>query len=75
MKPKLPRRIAGRLKTVAERSSKTQSRSVPDAPHGNLEGNAIAGSVLEIAGDVVGSLEGPRDLGSASKHLRGLGRP
>jgi hypothetical protein len=39
-----------------------------------MEGHAAAGSVLDLAGDVVGSVAGPRDLGSNPKHLRGFGK-
>jgi hypothetical protein len=31
-------------------------------------------SVAEVAGDLVGSLKGPRDLSSNSKHLAGYGK-
>jgi hypothetical protein len=39
-----------------------------------VERAADGGSVLDIIRDLAGSVEGPSDLGSNPRHLRGFGR-
>jgi hypothetical protein len=72
---KLPRVIAGRLRALAQRTGKAQAEILREGLALRLgdEGPA-ANSVLALAGDVVGALEGPADLATSPKHLRGFGR-
>ena len=73
---KLPRPIASRLKALARRSGKPQAQLIREGLAWRLdsEGKAAPGSVLDLAGDATGSLEGPADLATNRKHLRGFGR-
>ena len=72
----LPRPTANRLRTLAKRSGKPQSQLIREGLDMRLgvEGQAAAGSVLDLAGDVTGSVAGPRDLATNPKHLRGFGK-
>jgi Arc/MetJ-type ribon-helix-helix transcriptional regulator len=74
---KLPGGLAARLNAAVRRRSSTRSAVVREALEAHLEsaGEGGAESCLELAGDLVGSLEGlPRDLSSKRRHLRGFGR-
>jgi hypothetical protein len=73
---KLPRPIANRLRTLARRTGKHQAELIREglALRFAVDGRAAAHSVIEAAGDLVGSLAGPRDLGSNPRHLRGFGK-
>ena len=72
----LTRRVANRLKALAKRSGKAQSELIREGLEWRMaiEGRAAAGSVLELAGDLVGALNGPTDLATNAKHLRGFGK-
>jgi hypothetical protein len=56
--------------------SQPVSLKVPRAVANRLKAAARRppGSVVDLVGDLAGSLSGPRDLGSSPKHLRGFGR-
>jgi hypothetical protein len=73
---KLPRPIANRLRSLARRTGKGQSELIREglALRMDAEGGAAAGSVLEVAGDLVGALAGPLDLATHPRHMRGFGR-
>jgi hypothetical protein len=73
---KLPRAVANRLKAAAERSGRPQAELIREGVELRLArvGQVMPDSVLDLVGDLVGSLSGPRDLGSSPKHLRGFGR-
>jgi len=45
----------------------------PTAPYGDAE-ETPKRSFLELAGDLVGCLEGPPDLASNPEHMRGFGK-
>lgn len=73
---KLPRSVAGRLRAVARRSGKPKSEIVREGIELRLRSQAplAAGSVIDAAGDLLGCLDGPRDLATNPRHLRGFGR-
>jgi hypothetical protein len=73
---KLPRVLAGRLRAVARRNGKSQAELIREGLALRLERESARGegSVLDLIEDLVGAVEGPRDLGSNPKHLRGFGK-
>ncbi len=73
---KLSMRLANRLSARARSERSTQSAVVREALERHLaEGVAEkAPSFLELAQDLAGCLEGPADLSSDRRHLRGYGR-
>jgi ribbon-helix-helix CopG family protein len=72
---KLPRALAGRLRALSRKNGQPQAEILREGLALRLEAESSrgAGSVLDLIGDLVGSLRGPRDLGSNPKHLRGFG--
>ena len=72
---KMPEELATRLAAAARRRGMTRSALVRDALESYLRlvgpGN---GSAAELARDLIGVVEGPRDLSQHSKHLKGFGR-
>jgi len=72
---KLPDALAARLTTAVRRRSRTQSEIVREALERHLDAEApLAGSCLDLARDLAGSVSGPADLSSSRRHLRGYGR-
>jgi hypothetical protein len=73
---KVPRVLAGRLRALARKQGKAQSELLREGLALRLEKESALGegSVLDLIEDLVGCLEGPSDLGSNPKHLRGFGR-
>jgi len=73
---KIPNPLAAKLTAAVRRRSTTQSAIVREALEDHLssgrQGNP--GSFLELAGDLIGSVEGPSDLATNKKRLRGFGR-
>lgn len=69
---KLPPELDRRLTRLAEQRGSTRSAVIREA----LEAfaNGTSGSVTSLAGDLVGSLDGPRDLSTSAKYLEGYGR-
>ena len=69
---KLPEDLDRRLTELAERRKTSRSALLREA----LETFAAqpARSVTSVAGELVGSLDGPPDLSTASRHLAGYGR-
>lgn len=75
MKPisiKLPKNLEALLDELARARGMSRSAVVREALQAYAAG-ATTGSVVESAGELVGSLDGPRDLSTAAKHLRGFG--
>jgi metal-responsive CopG/Arc/MetJ family transcriptional regulator len=73
---KLPSALNARLERAAKQGGQTKSGVVREALEGLLGGRRRtrpARSALELAGDLVGSIEGPGDLSTNPKHLEGLG--
>ena len=73
---KIPNPLAARLSAAVRRRGATQSAIVREALEDHLSGGQEGnpGSFLELAGDLIGSLEGPGDLSTNKKRLRGFGR-
>ena len=73
---KLPDALEARLTDRASETGRTKSELVREALvdfFGKENGDG-AGSCFDLARDLAGCVEGPRDLSSNPKHLRGYGR-
>ena len=72
---KLPRSLAGRLRALSRKNGKPQAELLREGLALRLDAETTRhrGSVLDLIEDLVGSLDGPRDLGSNPKYLRGFG--
>lgn len=73
---KLPDSLAARLTSLVKRRGRPQSEVVREAleSHPALAAEAADGSCLDLARDLAGSLDGPPDLSSNSRHKRDYGR-
>ena len=74
---KLSKKLASRLSARAQRQHRTQSAVVREALERLLAEDpkeATEPSFLELAEDLAGCLEGPADLSSNRRHLKGYGR-
>ena len=73
---KIPRPLAARLSAAVRRRKTSQSAIVREALEGHIRSPPLdsAGSFLELAGDLVGSVAGPPDLSTNKGRLRGYGR-
>lgn len=74
---KLPDDLDERLSTAAKRQGTTKSALVRSAIESLLNGKhrvAKGRSFLELAGDIIGSVEGPEDLSTNPKYMEGFGR-
>ena len=73
---KLHESLDSRLTTAARKRGQTKSALVRGALEsflGNDEAVPV-GSCLELAADLIGCSQGPRDLASNKKHMRGYGQ-
>jgi hypothetical protein len=73
---KLSHRLAARLNGAVRRRGRSRSAVVREALEAHLEGSAQAamGSCFDLARDLAGCLEGPADLSTNPRRLRGYGR-
>jgi Arc/MetJ-type ribon-helix-helix transcriptional regulator len=73
---KLPDALDVKLRAVARKRRASKSDVVRAALESYLAGRsgAAARSVLDLAGDLVGCLEGPGDLSYNKKYMRGFGK-
>ncbi len=72
---KMPEELATRLTAAARRRGMTRSALVRDALESYLRRvGARNGSAAEVARDLIGVVEGPRDLSQHSKHMKRFGR-
>ena len=70
---KLPAALSIRLERAAKQRGKSKSEVVRDALEHFLNGDRPI-SALELAGDLVGCAEGPRDLSTNPKYMEGYGK-
>lgn len=73
---KVPDELHARLDALAKQRGQTKSDLVREALElflNNMGETRPAPSALELAGDLVGSIEGPGDLSTNPKYLKGLG--
>lgn len=72
---KLPDELATRIGVVAREMGSNKSEVVRKALEAYLanEPTQRQGSALDLAGDLVGALEGPEDLSHQDVHMRGYG--
>jgi Arc/MetJ-type ribon-helix-helix transcriptional regulator len=74
---KLPEKVLRQLEHTARERGQTKSDVVRAALEQFLNGERPPGrplSALELAGDLVGSAEGPSDLSTHAKHFEGYGK-
>ena len=73
---KVPEKLDLKLAAVAAKRGESKSNLIRTAIESILNANeAIAlSSCLDMAKDLVGSVEGPSDLSCNKKHLRGYGK-
>lgn len=69
---KLPGRLVDALGDLAQHRKVSRSALVREALEARLA--SPRQSVTALAGDLVGSVEGPADLATNSRHMRGFGR-
>jgi len=73
---KLPASLNARLTRTAKQRGQTKSEVVREALETLLNGSdakRTARSALELAGDLVGCIEGPGDLSTNPKYMDGFG--
>ena len=70
---KLPKELAARLNAEARKRGVSRSAFIRNVLGAFLTKPHVGGCVADLAGDLVGSVEGPRDLSSNPKHLDGFG--
>ena len=72
---KMPEELATRLAAAARRRGVTRSALMRDALESYLRRvGAGKGSAADAARDLIGLVEGPRDLSSHTRHMKGFGR-
>ena len=73
---KVPDALDVKLRAVARKRRASKSDVVRDALEGYFAGRhgPAPHSVLDLAGDLVGCLEGPGDLSYNKKYMRGFGK-
>jgi predicted transcriptional regulator len=73
---KVPKALDAQITAAARRSRRSRSDLLREAVTSYLERTHAPrkGSALELAGDLVGSVEGPGDLSWNKKYMRGYGR-
>jgi predicted transcriptional regulator len=69
---KLPDELDRRLTELARRRRTSRSALFREALQGYS--GKTRRSVTAVAGDLVGSLDGPKDLSSSPRHMAGYGR-
>ena len=74
---KVPEALDARLNALARRQSVGRSMIVRRALVrylASVEGRSSEATFLNLARDLAGSVEGPRDLSTAQRHMKGYGR-
>lgn len=68
---KLPQKLDEELSEIAKRRNASRSAILREALQSFARGSKR--SVTALAGDLVGSLRGPKDLSTSRRHLSGYG--
>ena len=73
---KLPEELDAKLSTAAEQRGESKSSVVREAiaSYVGSEGSSSDVSCHDLAKDLAGSFDGPRDLSRNKKYLKGYGR-
>jgi len=73
---KIPEALDSKLEAAVHQRGGTKSALIRQALEAFFreEGKLGGGSVLDLASDLAGSLEGPSDLSCNEKHMEGYGR-
>ena len=73
---KVPEQLDLKLAAVAAKRGETKSDLIRTAINSILKENeaVVPNSCLDLAKDLVGSVEGPSDLSCNKKHLKGYGK-
>lgn len=73
---KVPAKLQKRLKAAANKRKTTQETIIREALELYLKQDKVkvAGSILDLTRDLVGSCEGPEDLSTNKKYMEGFGR-
>jgi metal-responsive CopG/Arc/MetJ family transcriptional regulator len=72
---KMPDELASRLTAAARRRGVSRSALLRDALESYLRlAGAGDGSAARLAGDLIGTVQGPRDLSDNPEHMAGFGR-
>ncbi|NEX15195.1 MAG: hypothetical protein C1943_00820 [Halochromatium sp.] len=73
---KLPEAVDNQISAIARQQRSNKSEVVRSALDAYLADRSVSqqGSALDLAGDLVGTLEGPDDLSSESKYMQGYGQ-
>lgn len=76
MSIKLPKSLFQRLRKAARLRGQSKSAFVREAVEMHLDNGELAspGSCFDLASDLAGSLDGPPDLSTNPKHLKGFGQ-
>ncbi len=71
---KLPKQLQELLDELARSRGMSRSDVVREALRlYAVSSGTLSGSVTDVAGELVGSLDGPRDLSTAPRHMKGFG--
>jgi metal-responsive CopG/Arc/MetJ family transcriptional regulator len=72
---KMPDELATRLAAAARSRGMTRSAVIRDALESYLRSDdAAKGSAADLVTDLIGVVEGPRDLSERSERMKGFGR-
>jgi metal-responsive CopG/Arc/MetJ family transcriptional regulator len=73
---KLPESLAAKLAAVARKRGQTKSALVRELLEQYFERNSPSsqGSCLDLISDLVGCVDGPRDLSVSDRHMLGYGK-
>jgi len=73
---KVPEKLDLKLAAVAAKRGESKSNLIRTAIESilNADGAVVPNSCLDMAKDIVGSVEGPSDLSYNKKHFRGYGK-
>jgi metal-responsive CopG/Arc/MetJ family transcriptional regulator len=72
---KLPKKLAAKLERVAKDERRSKQAVLRDAVEQRLKTNraVIRGSAYDLVKHLLGTLEGPSDLATNPKHMKGFG--